>query len=75
MVDVRPVRVQFGCGEEARQVAGQADDLPSNLGSGRVRRGARSEKAVESVLEKVKRSKAPTTEWQSGWWDAVLFTE
>ena len=22
-----------------------------------------------------KRSKAPTTEWQSWWWDAVLFTE
>ena len=50
MVEGRPVRVQSECGQEAHQVAGRADDLPSIIGSGRVRRGARSEKADESVL-------------------------
>jgi hypothetical protein len=53
MVDARPVRVQIGCEEEARQVAGRADDLQPSVGSGRVRRDARSEKDFETVRKRV----------------------
>ena len=54
MIDARLVRATFGCGQEACQVAGRADDLQSSIGSGRVRRDARSEKDFETVRKRVK---------------------
>ena len=54
MIDARLVRATFGCGQEACQVAGRADDLQPSVGSGRVRRGAPSEKDFETVRKRVK---------------------
>ena len=54
MVEARPVRVVFGCGQWACQVPAAAKHLQPSEGRGRVRRRARAWAVGDSVLKKVK---------------------
>ena len=54
MVESRPVRVAFGCGQWVCQVAGAAEDLEPSVGRGRVRPRVGGASVGDCVLKRVK---------------------